>query len=176
LKDHIRQFEHSLRSFRAKQGIWVVLRSRRRPHVDAIQYFVAVQQLLSLSTSLIFAVHAVLGCSVHHACSEAQPRGEQAACGVARHHCHCHGHDHDAAPADESNCPAQCCQHVACSYVKAEQVRIDDDNSPSAPAAVLPAVALNSSSPPSFHIAVAPDIPRILSATPLYVWHCALVI
>jgi hypothetical protein len=42
--------------------------------------------------------------------------------------------------------------------------------------AIIPAVALNSSAPPSFHAAVAPDIPRILSATPLYVWHCALVI
>lgn len=130
-------------------------------------------RFLCLSTSLIFAVHAVLGCSIHHACAHSHTIAAHDA--FAHEEYDCAGHDHDdAAPADESECPSHSCQHVTCSYVKAETVQLDGSGTQS-PA---PAIAADETVKPArvFQAIIAADVRLQFSSTPLYVWQCALLI
>jgi hypothetical protein len=124
---------------------------------------------------LVFAAHAVLGCGVHHVCLH----GSTIAEGIDHQ---CSHHDavpgpcgQSQAPADDGPCPLDRCQHMSCSFVKADTVRIDHgERSGSLVGAPLQAVYTFAA---QRRLAdCEPACPAILSAAQLYVWHCALLI
>jgi hypothetical protein len=123
-------------------------------------------------TSLVFAAHAVLGCGVHHACHEAC-----AGAVAAGHSCSHHGHDEgpDAPPGEGEHSPGRPCQHLACSFVKADTVRVDQGEHVSWDATTLlfSARAEAAQRPGTAGKSIcAAD----LSSAQVYVWHCALLI
>jgi hypothetical protein len=141
-----------------------------------------MQRTVQIITSAIFALHALLGCAMHHSC---QHGVAVARCEVGKkhqaHHCTCRhhavAHDDDGAsePCHDDHAPADPCKYTSCSYVKAETQRVNLADHQVA--AVLPAatiVALHSS--PIASAVCVPVSRADLSATEIYVWHCALII
>jgi hypothetical protein len=133
-----------------------------------------VQEFRHLLTSLVFAAHALLGCGVHQLCQHATEPVERAA-----HHCSHHdgpaGHPSESqAPADGHRCPLQTCQHIACSFVKSDTVRIDHGERNLAPV-TLPIHTTPAAASPFDH-AWCDSSKANLSSARLYVWHCALLI
>ncbi len=125
-----------------------------------------------LLTSLVFAVHALLGCGIHHAC-EYGAEVVAAASGCEKHghsHEHCH---HGGHPPHEHE-PCEPCAHASCSYVKAETQQVSSLVQMTyvfmLPAVEPYVVSLRAGS------VRAPEMRGDCYATELYVWHCALII
>jgi hypothetical protein len=124
-----------------------------------------------LLTSLVFAAHALLGCGVHHVWQQAPPIA------VAAGHS-CSHHDHNKgpeAPAGGERSPGPPCQHLACSFVKADTVRVDqgEDESWALASLLCPARA---GAAQQLRSAANTICAADLSSAQVYVWHCALLI
>jgi hypothetical protein len=134
-----------------------------------------MQNVLCLLTSLVFAVHALLGCAAHRSCGHRAailPRDHEE-CGV--HACVTHHEGHDSQPADDEHDSPAPCSHSVCSYVKAETQQVDLRNAIVAFWAVLRPIDLG----PSGAVTAAVSEPICqadISSTQLFVWHCALII
>jgi hypothetical protein len=134
-----------------------------------------MQRFHRLLTSLVFTAHALLGCGVHHACQYGLGVIHHTADYHSGHVCRAHGHDDSSAPANDDQEPTNSCQHVACSFVKAETPRIDFASRHVAGlAATLPVEQDHGGQLVS--TAGEPVCMADLSSTQLYVWHCALLI
>ncbi|MEX0612098.1 MAG: hypothetical protein WD229_08250 [Pirellulales bacterium] len=134
-----------------------------------------MQRFTQLLTSVIFAAHALLGCGVHHICQHGSVVVESAA-----HQCSHHdgpaSHRGDShAPADNHQCPMQQCQHMACSFVKTDTVRIDHGERTISLVASLHCTAQTDAAQ-THHAACDPICKANFSSVQLYVWHCALLI
>jgi hypothetical protein len=128
----------------------------------------------NLTTSLIFAVHVVLGCTVHHVYGHAEACDAHAAVHEG-HDCH-DAHDGQPNPTDESDQPTPPCQHLDCSFVKAESVQVEQGGPQSdwtLGTHFQPEIKTPQSCCPAFDSGLTRDLS---SAAPLYVWHCALII
>lgn len=127
-----------------------------------------------IATGALFALHALLGCGLHHLC---QHGAAVVSCTVSHdggHRCHAHHHGNDEVPAEHDPAPADLCQHGVCSYVKAETTpapALDIQ-----PAWIAPVVADVSLAPHVAATAEAPLCNADLSTTQIYVWNCALII
>lgn len=134
-----------------------------------------MERLLQIVTSVVFAAHALLGCGVHYACRH-NPTRE--VCSAAHDHVHgCAGHHEGESPEPcDDHSPAAPCQHVSCSFVKAETVRLDQSSGHvewmAASATPLELVE----SPQVFLTVNEPLCAADLTSTPLFVWHCALIL
>jgi hypothetical protein len=134
-----------------------------------------MQRFYRLLANVLFGVHALAGCNAHHAWSHGVASYDQSAVQHADHDCLSDHHDHPHVPSRDSEGPAHPSQHDACSFVKAETVRINHGYSYDAwLTALLPVDQC-----PCDQLAFAdfePICRADLSSTQLYVWHCALII
>ncbi len=133
-----------------------------------------MQFSLQLFASGVFAVHAVLGCGVHHACQHGVAAGRCTAQRHAEHHCDHHSGDREQ-PAGGEHAPADPCQHAVCSYVKAETQRVDLADGDAASFTTMSPV--NATPAAQAASAISESLCKAdLSSTHLYVLHCALII
>jgi hypothetical protein len=134
-----------------------------------------MQHFHRITTILIFAIHAMLGCGAHHTCAHAQATAVGRADRHADHGCPA-GHHHDSAPDEDNDRePASPCQHVACSFVKVDPLPVDQGQGDVAwVSAWMLADGANSAQP----IPAAFDLPCKANqpSVQIYVWHCALLI
>jgi hypothetical protein len=134
-----------------------------------------MQSFNCLLASLVFAVHAVLGCGFHNACQHGFAVVSRTAADHVEHACAAHDHGDSHEPADDDQKPADPCQHVACSFVKAETPRIDLTHANVAwLTAMLPVTQSHRGQIAS--ATCEPICKADLSSAQLYVWHCALLI
>ena len=135
----------------------------------------SVQRFHHLLTSLVFAAHALLGCGVHHVCQNGSAIGERAA-QPCSHHDGPAGHREDSpGPADDAQRPSRSGQHTACSFVKADTVRIEHGERYASPIAG-PLCLRRMEAVQVGRVECEPICEANLSSTHLYVWHCALLI
>jgi hypothetical protein len=134
-----------------------------------------MERLIQIVTSVVFAAHALLGCGVHFTCRH-NPAVE--VCAADHHHAHdCASHD-EGSPYEsgEDESPQAPCQHVSCSFVKAESVRLDYGGQLVNLLAATPTLLEPVMLPHVYRTANEPLCAADLTSTPLFVWHCALVI
>jgi hypothetical protein len=134
-----------------------------------------MERLIQIVTSVVFSAHALLGCGVHYACRH-NPARE--VCSTTHHHSHeCASHDEgDSQEPLDDHTPAVPCQHVACSFVKAESVRLELDRGHGECLAAAAIVVEPAAAPQVFMTTHKPLCAVDLTSTPLFVWHCALII
>jgi hypothetical protein len=134
-----------------------------------------MDRLIQIVTSFVFAAHALLGCGVHFSCRH-NPAVE--ICSSDHDHAHgCASHDEgEPYESGEEESPEAPCQHVSCSFVKAESVRLDQGGQPIEWLAATAALLEPAMSPQVSLSASEPLCAADLTSTPLFVWHCALVI
>jgi hypothetical protein len=134
-----------------------------------------MERLIQIVTSVVFAAHALLGCGVHYTCRH-NPAVE--VCSTTHDHSHdcASHHEGESQESGDDQSPSEPCQHVSCSFVKAETVRVDQSAGhvewvvPVAPSIELTATSQR------FLTTNEPLCAVELTSTPLFVWHCALVI
>jgi hypothetical protein len=132
-------------------------------------------RLIQFVTSVVFAAHALLGCGVHYTCRH---NPAVAVCSTADHHSHdcASHHEDDSQESSDDPAPAAPCQHVSCSFVKAETVRVEQGmGHVEWIVQVAPSIELTATSQ-RILVANEPLCAADLTSTPLFVWHCALVI
>lgn len=135
----------------------------------------AMHRLASVSTSLLFAAHVVLGCCAHHAhAHEGEAWHEEGATSVC-----CDGRcDHagvgQTPSHDAGDCPSHCCSHVWCTFVRVEQAQIDRDVAPaiSAVLPISPAISGHASGAPTEDSTIATPSAQVAH---LYLVNCALL-
>jgi hypothetical protein len=134
-----------------------------------------MRTLVCLLTSLVFAVHALVGCGAHRSCEHrtAILSGHQVA--HESHDCVAHHHGDREAPEDGEHDSSAPCSHSVCSYVKAETQQVDLSNAFVAFWTAMGPIEVGPSGAMSAAI-VQPVCRGDLSSTQLYVWHCALII
>lgn len=131
-----------------------------------------MQGFYHLLASIAFAAHALLGCGVHHMCCVEMPRPSS----DCPWHDECPmGHVEHSQPAKSPHSHHDSCQHVACSFMKAEPSRIELDvravpNLLSWPTSAACPAELAS------RAVCEPVVGALGTTLQLYVWHCALLI
>jgi len=131
-----------------------------------------MQGFHQLLASVAFAAHALLGCGVHHACCVAKLESPA--------NCHWHlagaaGHDAPCHPGEAPQPHRDSCQHVPCSFTKAEVVRIEKDTRKATFQIALPTSAA-AHSIQTCEAVGEPFRSAPSTSTALYVWHCKLLI
>jgi hypothetical protein len=136
--------------------------------------FSSMQQIQHALTCLVFVAHAMLGCCVHHLCEHDPLQGEHLAAHAHHNHFACHSDAPDGPSHEHSDNDHQC-DHVACSFVKADSLHVDFERQLSPFDIIL---SFEFDSLPS--LAKTASWPAIckadISSAHLYVWHCALLI
>jgi hypothetical protein len=125
--------------------------------------------------SVVFAVHALLGCSAHCACPHNPVLHIVGTLCQTEHDVGKHGEGESHEPCDHDS-PDCDCQHVSCSYVKADTVRFVQGGGHVARVTLTPVLVGTSQSSQHFVRDSGQLAAANLSSTPVYVWHCALVI
>ena len=161
-----------------------------------------MQSAISLSTSLLFVVHVVLGCCAHHVqCQEHENGhrrylGQAASNALATPHqtardCHrnCHSHhsdadeivvaghgDSDGSPehGNHRDTPDSPCKESSCTYVKVEVARVDLGESCQSWSWIW--AMRGGPLAVISHSAAVADSPANPSDEPFYLRHCALLI
>ena len=132
-----------------------------------------MQFLLRLFTGFVFAAHAMLGCGAHRSCDHNTAVAISSA-HHADHHCAAN-HEGHSAPHDDNHAPDPNCQHSNCSFVKAEKQQ--DLSAADFWSTLLPSHIVVVTD--DYQLASEIDRPVFLadhSSTPLFVWHCALIL
>lgn len=124
-----------------------------------------MRNFVSLVTSLVFCVHATVGCNTLHAWSHDAADGHA----LSRHTAHDQSSEHQrSVPERDRVCPA-------CSYVKADAPQFELSND--VVVSWVASAPLDVGSLAAVTAAVGEAVfPVDLSSTHLYVWHCALII
>lgn len=136
-----------------------------------------MHRLASVSTSLLFAAHVLMGCCAHHAHGHAHPAVHAyAAAGQWSGCCPCDHHECDEAVShDAGGRPGEPCSHGWCTYVRVEDTQIDHDGFQVPSTFFIPppnATATAGCSSTEYVSMATADAPP----AHLYLLHCALVI
>jgi hypothetical protein len=134
-----------------------------------------MERLIQIVTSVVFAAHALLGCGVHYSCRHNPAREICSATQHVHHDCGGH-HEGQSHESSDEGLPEAPCQHVSCSFVKAETVRVDQGVGHVEWIAAAAMLVEPAATPQVFLTANEPLCAADLTSTPLFVWHCALVI